>query len=272
MFHQLLSWMSQDAAAAGNRGLVIALTFAAAGLVLSVAGARFSRSVYTLVAVAAGALIGLRVPRWMGWELEVMATAMGGALVLGFAGYLLHRAWVGLTLGLLLAAVALGITTHRLTAGGSWSLPAIDPTQPLSEILRGLWAATPAPPARILMIVAGTGLAAGGMLAWVWPRFARVLTFGMLGPAMLVVGALAAVAIARPQWLAQVPQSVQVNGIVLAGLVVLSAVVQWAMCPRMKKASLDAPIVRPPGNRRGPRDVRDLGATPLGPAKIKEAA
>src|SRR5688572_12193485 len=106
MFHQLISWLPQDAAT--TRGLVIALAVAAAGLLLSVVGARFSRSVYALAAVAAGAWVGLRVPRWTGWELDVMATAIGGALVLGFSGYLLHRAWVGLTLGLMLASVGLG--------------------------------------------------------------------------------------------------------------------------------------------------------------------
>ena len=270
MLHQLISWLPQDAAT--TRGLAIALTVAAAGLVLSFAGARFSRSVYTLAAVAAGAWVGLRVPRWTGWELDVMATAIGGALVLGFSGYLLHRAWVGLTLGLMLASVGLGITLHRLTAGGMWSVPAIDPTQSLGDILRGIWSALPTKPTRVLMIVAATGLSAGGMLAWVWPKFARVMTFAMLGPAMLVVGGLVALAMARPEWLAHVPASTQVQGIAIAALVLLSAVVQWALFPRMKRESLDAPIVRPPGNKRGPRDVRDLGTTPLGPVKIKEAA
>ena len=212
-------------------------------------GARFSRSVYTLAAVAAGAWVGLRVPRWTGWELDVMATAIGGALVLGFSGYLLHRAWVGLTLGLMLASVGLGITLHRLTAGGMWSVPAIDPTQPVGEILRGIWSALPTKPTRVLMIVAGTGLAAGGMLAWVWPKFARVMTFAMLGPVMLVGGGLVAVAMARPQWLAHVPASTQVQGIALAAIVLFSAAVQWAFFPRMKRR-IARRAARPPAGQQ----------------------
>ena len=270
MLHQLLAGLPQYATT--PRGLVIALSVAAAGLVLSFVGARFSRSVYTLAAVAAGAWVGLRVPRWTGWELDVMATSIGGALVLGFSGYLLHRAWVGLTLGLMLASVGVGITLHRLTGGGMFSVPAIDPTQPLGEMLRGVWSALPTKPTRVLMIAAGTGLAAGGMLAWVWPKFARVMTFAMLGPVMFVGGGLVAIAMARPQWLTHVPASTQVQGIALSAIVLFSAVVQWAFFPRMKREPLDAPLVRPPGNKRGPRDVRDLGSTPLGPVKVKEAA
>jgi hypothetical protein len=269
MLYQFVNWLPHDA---GTRGFAVAFTIAAVGLGLSVAGARFSRSIFTLAAVAGGAWAGLRVPRWMGWELDPMATGIGAALVMGMAGYLLHRAWVGLTLGLMLASMGLAITWHRLATAGSPAVPTIDLTHGVPAIVREFWAALPRNWSRILLIVAGTGLAGGAMIAWVWPRAARVLAFSMMGTAMLAGGGVVAVAFGRPEWLARVPASVQTQGIALAILFVVSAAVQAAMMPRVKR---DAVLVRPPGAQpRGPRDVRDLGSTPLGPIpkKSREAA
>jgi hypothetical protein len=269
MLHQLLTWLPRDA---GTRGFAIAFMVAVAGLALSVAGARFSRSIYTLAAVTGGAWAGLRVPRWMGWELDPMATCIGAALVMGMAGYLLHRAWVGLTLGLMLAVAGIGITWHRLTATGTGTMPAMDLTHSVPVIIREFWAALPRNWSRILLTVAGTGLAGGGMIAWVWPRGSRVLAFSLIGVAMLTGGGVVAVAVARPEWLARVPDSLQSQGIALAVLLVISAGVQSALMPRVKRSAV---LVRPPGAPpRGPRDVRDLGSTPLGPIprKSKEAA
>jgi hypothetical protein len=84
----LQEWLARLPQDAGPRGLACALLMAVAGLVLWLVGARFSRSIFTLLGVAAGAWVGLRVPRWMGWEIDAMAIAIGGALVLGLAGYL----------------------------------------------------------------------------------------------------------------------------------------------------------------------------------------
>jgi hypothetical protein len=267
MLHQLLAWLPQHV---DSRAFVIAWAVACVGLMLAVGGARFSRSIFTLMAVAGGAWAGMRVPRWVGWELDPMATGIGAGLVMGLVGFLLHRAWIGLTLGIMLATFGLAITWHRLLAIGAGSLPTIDLTQPLNVILREFWHGLPTNWSRILMIVAGTGLAAGAMLSWVWPKVARVLAFSMLGCVMLAGGGLVAVAIKRPDWLAHVPPGAQTQGMLLALMFVASALVQWSMLPRVKRS--DAPLVRPPANRPGPRDVRDLGSTALGPMPKKEAA
>src|SRR5688572_17199937 len=111
---------------AGGRAVALCGVVAVAGLFLWVIGARVSRSMFTLVGVAAGAWAGLHLPRWMGWEIDAMAVAIGGALVAGLAGYLLHMLWVGLTLGTLLASAGIFIAWHRLAAGASWSMPTID--------------------------------------------------------------------------------------------------------------------------------------------------
>ena len=42
---------------------------AALGVMLWLCGARFSRSVLSLTAVAAGTVIGMRLPQWRGWQI-----------------------------------------------------------------------------------------------------------------------------------------------------------------------------------------------------------
>ena len=54
-----------------------------AGLIMWLVGARFSRSIVTLIAVSIGALLGLRMPHWFSVPLGAWATAVGGALLLG---------------------------------------------------------------------------------------------------------------------------------------------------------------------------------------------
>src|SRR5258708_25325408 len=81
----------------------IAIAGAVLGGLLWLGGSRFSRTLMTLISVSTGGLIGLQMPRWFGWGLEGWATAVLGALVLGISGYALHKLWVGLGLGLVLA-------------------------------------------------------------------------------------------------------------------------------------------------------------------------
>jgi hypothetical protein len=252
----LQEWLARLPQDIGPRGLMLALIAAGVGLVLWVVGARFSRSIFTLLGVAAGTWVGMRVPRWMGWEIDAMAVAIGGALVLGLIGYLLHIAWVGLTLGTLIAAASSFVVWHRL--GGEWSMPAFDPTQPATDTVRKL---LPTIPMALRCTLAG-GLIAGGLLAWVWPKMGRVLAFSLLGSALLAGGGVVAVALGRPQWLGHLPTNTQTQGVALAILVVVGAAFQWALCPRVQKTDEDPP------KRRGPQDVKDLGESRPGPLKL----
>jgi hypothetical protein len=240
MLQDWLAHLSQDA---GPRGLAIALAAACLGLVFSFVGARFSRSIFTLVGVAAGSWAGLRLPHWMGWEIDSMATAFGGALVMGLGGYLFHRMWVGITLGTLLAVTATFIVWHRF--GTSWTMPSLDRTKPLIEALRDLVTNSSMLVPRPLRISIVAGFIGGGVIGWMWPKMSRVLAFALLGTLLLAGGALCAIAIKQPQWLSRMPASSQTQGIVLAIMFVLSTAIQWALCPRMQKA------------RSEPDDARD---------------
>lgn len=254
-----------------SRALGIALGAAGAGLLLSLIGARVSRSFFTLVGVAAGAWIGLQAPRWMGWDIDAMALSIGGALVFGLVGYLLHLAWVALTLGALLASAGAFVVLHRAAADGvTWNSPAIDWGAPLALTLHQLWDAVPAAISRLLPLVSTICFIFAGTMCWMVPKLARVMAFSLLGSALLAGGCVAATAMARPQWLGLLPESTQTQGMALALLVVLSAVIQWILCPRSPKTGA-SPYDNATRASRPPRDVRDLGATTLGPLNLKEA-
>src|SRR5580700_9659647 len=75
-----------------------ALAGLALGVLLWAAGGAFSRYITTLVAVAVGTSIGMRIPSWLGWQIDGMGTGVAGALLLGLSGYLLHRTWIGVWL------------------------------------------------------------------------------------------------------------------------------------------------------------------------------
>src|SRR5687768_5279625 len=103
MLQQLLALMPKEA---GTFGLVVTVAGTLAGLVLWLVGARFSRPLITLCTVALGGAVGMMLPRWCGWTVNGMGTAVGGAIVLGVSGYVMHRFWVGIGLGLVMCCWA----------------------------------------------------------------------------------------------------------------------------------------------------------------------
>src|SRR5687768_12184326 len=136
-FTPLTTWL-------GRYALLAALVGSAAGVVLWLAGSRFSRSLVTLLAVSIGALIGMQLPAWFGWEIDGMGVAVGGAMVLGLSGYLLHNTWVGMALSAMLVLWA-GTAAWVLAGGGvtpgdvPW--PSLDWSAEPHVILATVWRA-----------------------------------------------------------------------------------------------------------------------------------
>ena len=229
MLQELLSWLPSDA---GRTWLVGALGCAAAGLLFWGAGARVGRSAFTLGGVAAGAWLGLRLPGWMGSEVEPMGVAGAGALVLGMAGYLLHTVWVGLMLGGLLTAAGVLLTWNKLSGGAEWSIPVLNLSDPAHEILRTVWTSLPGGLPRVMPYVILGCFSAGVLITVVRPKLGRVLAFSALGTLMLAAGGVVSVAIVRPEWLAYFPGRSGVQGVALAALMLTGAAAQWLMYPR----------------------------------------
>ena len=116
MIQELMTLMPQGLAGC-SPGWAIGLALAGAALWLI--GATFSRSLVTLALVAAGTLIGLHLPGWCRWSIDGMGPAIGGAVLLGCSGYLLHRVWIGASLGIAMALWS-GITCWIVQGTPIW--------------------------------------------------------------------------------------------------------------------------------------------------------
>src|SRR5687767_5383651 len=134
-------WLTPLTVWLGRYALLAALAGSAAGLVLWLAGSRFSRPLVTLLAVSVGAVVGMHLPGWFGWGIDGMGLATGAAMVLGLTGYLLHNTWVGATLCLMLtlwAAAAAWLLWGAGTTPLSIEWPAIESSDP-PLVLAAIW-------------------------------------------------------------------------------------------------------------------------------------
>ena len=140
MLQALLPLMPGDA---GFVAMAMDLAGMFIGAVLWLTGARFSRSLVTLSAVSMGAIIGMQLPEWMGWDVSGMGPAVGGAMVFGLSGFLLHRMWIGLALGTVLSMWALLILWAVTAQGQTWERPPVDESTTIATYAPELWQALP---------------------------------------------------------------------------------------------------------------------------------
>lgn len=87
--------------------LWIAVLIVPVGFVLALWGARLMRAAYVIGFMVAGAAMGIKVARQYEWELLIGLVL--GAGVAGVVGHVLYRWWIGLTTGLVAAAVVIGL-------------------------------------------------------------------------------------------------------------------------------------------------------------------
>lgn len=224
----------------GQAALVAALFGTLVGVGLWLAGARFSRPMITLGAVTLGAIVGRQVPGWMNWNVNTMAASVGGAVVLGMSGFILHRVWVGLGLGLLLACWA-ALATWVLAGGAGAELawPAVDQTTTLTSLSQDLWATVPDKVKQVAPYATGGAMLSGFLASLLWPRVAVVLLYSALGTSLLVGMGLIAIENGRPQWITIVPAQTWAQVTTLLALVAFGAIVQWQLAPS-KPASAPA--------------------------------
>jgi hypothetical protein len=234
MLQQLLTMLPREM---GSVALIVAIAGAMLGLGLWLIGARYSRTLVTLLAVAAGTLLGKHLPGWFDWPLSSTGAAVGGAMVLGAAAFIGHRLFIGAALGLLLAWWT-GIATWALLSNGqSWSWPIIEPgTATLTGFASALWRVLPPDVTRIVPYSGGAALLSGMMIAILWPRIAVVVNWSLAGLSLLLGMGLAAIEHGQPHWLTMLPAQTWAQLSTFAGLVLFGAMVQWWLSP-MKPAA-----------------------------------
>ena len=234
----------------GARAVPVAAALLAAGVVLWLAGARVGRSALTLVGVGAGAYLGLKLPAYMGWGIDGIATAFAGAMLAGLAGWALHTTWIGATLCTMLGLAGAAVAWVTLSDGSSWTLPTIDWSQPHVKILNSIWLSLPGESlSRAMPYAIAGGMITGAAVALAWPKVARVMTWGLTGTAMMTLGGLFLVNRLRPDWLDALPREPGSVAMILGGVALLGMIVQWLMLPSLKCK----PVVY--NDRRSPADA-----------------
>ena len=214
---------------------VAAVGCTALGAVIWAVGGRFSRSILSLVAVTAGAAIGMRMPAWCGWQIDGMGLAVAGAILLGACTFLLHRAAIGLLLGGVMMLWA-GMATWLAIAGDVyWNWHGVKFKGDLVQVMHEAWQALPPPISKIFPVACFLGLAAGIAIAVYLPRLARVLVHSMTGVTLMAgMGSIAALAL-RPKWFDAIPAGYNLTFAgLLIGLTVAGAVIQWRIMSQIR--------------------------------------
>ncbi|HSU68034.1 MAG TPA: hypothetical protein VLJ39_14250 [Tepidisphaeraceae bacterium] len=218
-----------------NAGLCAGL-----GLILWVCGARFSRSILTLVAVTVGTVVGMRLPEWRGWQIDGMGLAVGAAIGLGSCAFLFHRTCIGVILGA--GMMAWAGTAVWIFLGGDvyWDWQSVHWQGDMVQFTRDAWRALPPTLSHSFPVACFLGLAGGITLAVYLPKFSKVLAHSLTGVTLMtVMGSLAIVVTGHGDWLKSVPGSLPVQGMAMVGWVLLGVLVQWRITP---------PYRQPPSN------------------------
>jgi hypothetical protein len=242
MFRQIGPLLPQQL---GTLATVFAMIGTFIGVGLWLIGARFSRSLITLCLVSAGGWIGLFLPHWFGWNVDGWATAIGLALILGGSGFVMHRFWVGVGLGAVLAgwaAVAIAVFCKNAE---SWAFPKAPLDTGFVAYISIAWQTLPGDIQRFLMIGCGTAMLSGLAAATLWPRVGIVILYSMTGVSLVVgLGSITRDAV-PPRWLGAMPAQTSARAMMIGGLVLVGALLQWklALSPKQTTPAPRRPIV-----------------------------
>ena len=214
---------------------------ALAGTALWLLGAAWARPIATLCAVAAGGIAGIILPRCMGWPINTMATAVVGAIVLGLTGWLGHRLWVGLILGVVLSAWAALGTWIVLRGDYAWEWMNIPNGMIDYDMLgaaRAMWEHVEEPVRGALPYAAATAMVAALSMTLLFRRIGSVLSFSIAGMTLLVLAMLTLLANRQPGWLQVMPVQPAAEIGILTGAVLLGALIQWQLLPTARENEL----------------------------------
>jgi hypothetical protein len=217
---------------AGTAATLLCAAGAAGGLTLWALGARIGNGITTLLGVAAGGLIGLHVPDWLGWSISGSATALGGALLLGAAGWFAARVFMGAIFGSALAAWAGVLTWIGFSGGVAFAWPEFRPDQTWYAYFAAVWHLLPADVARLLPYAMGSAMIMGVSLALLWPRALAPLAWSVAGLSLATVLGLTLAVENHLNWRLVTPTPAWGQAMALAILVGMGAVLQMQTRPR----------------------------------------
>jgi hypothetical protein len=229
MLQLFIQWLPVEVSAAA---MAIAIAGAITGAVLWLSGARFSRALVGLAAVALGAVVGMELPRWMGWGITGEGPAVALALGFGLAGYICHRLWIGIGLGAVLAAWAFLAAWVLLKAPATFDWPAASVGVSVDQYFLQLWQSLPANVAGVLPVVCGGAMLMGLLTTIFWPRLAVATAWSAAGASLLAGLGSAAMEFGRPQWIRLLPQQLGSQLLALAVLVAVGVAAQWKTAQR----------------------------------------
>jgi len=213
---------------------------AGVGALLWLCGARFSRSILTLVAVACGTVIGMHLPAWYGWHVDGMGLGVGGAILLGSIVFLFHGACIGLLLGggmMLWAGTAVWLA---MAGEGHWDWRAVHWEGDMIQFCRQAWEGLPHVVSRAFPVACFAGLAGGIAIAVFLPRIAKALAHSLIGVTLMIVMGALAVRTTHPGWPWSSAKFDRSQALVLIGLVLAGAVLQWLITPPAKASGSKA--------------------------------
>lgn len=228
MLSELLHLLPREG---GSAGVYAAAAGAIAGVILWLFGSFLSRWLITLLLVAVGAFVGKHVPLWFGWGIDPMATSVGGAVLAGLGGYTLHRAWIGVGLGLILAFWACLATLLVTGALADWSWAAIHPDTVWWRLPAEMWGLLDEETTRILPYAAAGAFVSGVIPTILWPQVTACLLYSMAGLSMALGMGAAAIQLGGHVWVPPIPQSTWIQLSIMAGLLALGVLIQWRLMP-----------------------------------------
>lgn len=211
----------------------------AIGMVLWLAGARFSRYIVTLVGVAVGAYAGRHVPYVFSWDVDPMGPVFGLALALGVLAFLAHWVIIAWLLGVVLSLLAM-IVAWDWHGAPTFELPPVQGVWAPDLYLQDLWAAVPpevrqvAPHAGLVCIIIGWGM------ALLWPRVGVVTLYSLLGLILSIFMGLCLIRMTRPSLFEWVPVQPAAQGTIALGLLVIGMLAQWMLLPKQKQQQQSA--------------------------------
>jgi hypothetical protein len=183
-----------------------------------------------------GTSIGMKMPLWCHWQIDPMAPAVAGAIVLGVSAYVFHKLWVGIWLGVVLTIWTTLVLWATRGPAFHWRWPEYDPGQTLPQYLGNLWQNVPDTMQQCLGFTAAAAMLVGISAALLWPRIGIALLWSAAGLSLVLPAAATALSKLDPQVLRHIPRQTSDQLALFAGLVGIGAIFQWRTNSPLKSA------------------------------------